>query len=279
MMSRKKGLLVDGTLHILLIVLGFIWIYPFIWMVFSSLKTNQEYILSGLKLLPESVQWMNYVRAWKVGHFSDYFVNSVIVTVSTVIIVTLLCMWTGYALGRVSFPGRRLLVLVFSATMFIPKGYTIIPVYLIVKRLGLLNTMPGVILAESSGAHVLFILLFMAYFHGLPKELEESAEIDGSSFLRIFWQIMLPLSKPIIATAVIMQFIWTWNSFFVPLVFTLNKPELRTLAVGMFSFAGEHTIDWSGMAAGASISLVPVMMVFIAFQKYFIEGISGSVKG
>lgn len=279
MMTRKKGPLVDGTLHILLIVLGFIWIYPFIWMVFSSLKTNQEYILSGLKLLPESVQWMNYVRAWKVGHFSDYFVNSVIVTVSTVIIVTLLCMWTGYALGRVSFPGRRLLVLVFSATMFIPKGYTIIPVYLIVKRLGLLNTMPGVILAESSGAHVLFILLFMAYFHGLPKELEESAEIDGSSFLRIFWQIMLPLSKPIIATAVIMQFIWTWNSFFVPLVFTLNKPELRTLAVGMFSFAGEHTIDWSGMAAGASISLVPVMMVFIAFQKYFIEGISGSVKG
>lgn len=279
MMTRKKGHLADGFLHILLTVLGFIWIYPFIWMIFSSLKTNQEYITSGLKLLPESMQWMNYVRAWKVGNFSDYFINSVIVTVSTVIIVTLLCMWTGYALGRVSFPGRKLLVFIFSATMFIPKGYTIIPVYLIVKQLGLLNTMPGVILAESSGAHVLFILLFMAYFHGLPKELEESAEMDGSGFLRIFWQIMLPLSKPIIATTVIMQFIWTWNSFFVPLVFTLNKPELRTLAVGMFSFAGEHTIDWSGMAAGASISLVPVILVFIAFQKYFIEGISGSVKG
>lgn len=279
MMTRKKGHLTNGVLHILLTVFGFIWIYPFIWMIFSSLKTNQEYITSGLKLLPESMQWMNYVRAWKVGHFSDYFINSVIVTVSTVVIVTLLCMLTGYALGRVSFPGRKLLVVIFSATMFIPKGYTIIPVYLIVKQLGLLNTMPGVILAESSGAHVLFILLFMAYFHGLPKELEESGEMDGSGFLRIFWQIMLPLSKPIIATTVIMQFIWTWNSFFVPLVFTLNKPELRTLAVGMFSFAGEHTIDWSGMAAGASISLVPVILVFIAFQKYFIEGISGSVKG
>ncbi|WP_407868698.1 carbohydrate ABC transporter permease [Paenibacillus sp. P36] len=279
MMTRKKGHLANGLLHILLTVFGFIWIYPFIWMIFSSLKTNQEYITSGLKLLPESMQWMNYVRAWKVGHFSDYFINSVIVTVSTVVIVTLLCMLTGYALGRVNFPGRKLLIVIFSATMFIPKGYTIIPVYLIVKQLGLLNTMPGVILAESSGAHVLFILLFMAYFHGLPKELEESGEMDGSGFFRIFWQIMLPLSKPIIATTVIMQFIWTWNSFFVPLVFTLNKPELRTLAVGMFSFAGEHTIDWSGMAAGASISLVPVILVFIAFQKYFIEGISGSVKG
>jgi multiple sugar transport system permease protein len=91
--------------------------------------------------------------------------------------------------------------------------------------------------------------------------------------------VMLPLSKPIIATTAIMQFIWTWNSFFVPLIFTLNKPGLRTLAVGMYSFAGENTIDWSGMAAGASISLIPVIMVFIVFQRYFIEGISGSVKG
>jgi len=278
-MAKRKRALFDSLLHGLLTVGGLIWIYPFVWMIFSSLKTNQEYINAGLKLLPESMQWSNYARAWKVGHFSDYFINSVIVTVSTVAIVTLLCMMTGYALGRVTFPGRRLFVLAFSATMFIPKGYTIIPIYLIVKQLGLLNTMPGVILAESSGAHVLFILLFMAYFHGLPKELEESAEMDGCGFLRIFGQIMLPLSKPIIATTIIMQFIWTWNSFFVPLVFTLNKPELRTLAVGMFSFAGEHTIDWSGMAAGASISLVPVILVFIMFQKYFVEGISGSVKG
>jgi raffinose/stachyose/melibiose transport system permease protein len=274
-----KRYTLHGLLHAVLLILGAIWIYPFVWMIFSSLKTNLEYINSGISLLPETAQWENYARAWKVGHFSTYFMNSVIITCTTVVIVIVLCALTGYALGRVNFPGRKWFIVAITATMFIPKGYTIIPIYQIVKSLGLLNTMPGVILAESSGAHVLFILLYMSYFYGLPKELEEAAEMDGCGFFRTFVRVMLPLSKPIIATTAIMQFIWTWNSFFVPLIFTLNKPELRTLAVGMYSFAGEHTIDWSGMAAGASISLIPVIVVFILFQRYFIEGISGSVKG
>ncbi|TDF94839.1 carbohydrate ABC transporter permease [Paenibacillus piri] len=276
-MKQRQAL--HGLLHAVLIVVGAVWIYPFVWMVGSSLKTNLEYINSGISLLPEAAQWENYARAWQVGHFSTYFMNSVIITCTTVVIVIVLCALTGYALGRVAFPGRKWFVAAITATMFIPKGYTIIPIYQIIKSLGLLNTMPGVILAESSGAHVLFILLYMSYFYNLPKELEEAAEMDGCGFFRTFVQVMLPLSKPIIATTAIMQFIWTWNSFFVPLIFTLNKPELRTLAVGMYSFVGEHTIDWSGMAAGASISLVPVIIVFIIFQRYFIEGISGSVKG
>ncbi|TVY06882.1 carbohydrate ABC transporter permease [Paenibacillus cremeus] len=248
-------------------------------MMFSSLKTNTEYINSGFQLLPETVQWENYARAWKIGHFSTYFSNSVIITCTTVAIVILLCALTGYALGRVAFPGRKLFVVAITATMFIPKGYTIIPIYQIIKSLGLLNTLPGIILAESSGAHVLFILLYMTYFANLPKELEEASEMDGCGFFRTFWQVMLPLSKPIVATTAIMQFIWTWNSFFVPLIFSVNKPGLRTLAVGMYSFVGEHTVDWSGMAAGATISVLPVIIVFIVFQRFFIEGISGSVKG
>jgi len=275
----KRIIILNGLLHALLLAIGIIWVYPFVWMIFSSLKTNTEYINAGIKLLPEVPRWENYVRAWNLGNFSTYFSNSVIITSTTVAIVVVMCALTGYALGRVSFPGRKVFVAAITATMFIPKGYTIIPIYQIIKSLGLLNTLAGVILAESSGAHVLFILLFMSYYYNLPKELEEAAEIDGCGFFRTFWQVMLPLSKPIIATTAIMQFIWTWNSFFVPLIFTLNKPELRTLAVGMYSFVGEHTIDWSGMAAGASISLVPVILVFIVFQRYFIEGISGSVKG
>ena len=268
-----------AALHLILIVLGIVWIYPFVWIVSSSLKTNTEFIVSGFKLLPDKAQWANYARAWETGHFSTYFGNSVIITCSTVAIVIVMCALTGYALGRVRFPGYKLFVLAITATMFIPKGYTIIPIYQIIKHLGLLNTMPGIILAESSGAHVLFILLYMTYFQNLPKELEEASEMDGGGFLRTFFRVMLPLAKPIVATTAIMQFIWTWNSFFVPLIFSLNKPELRTLAVGMYAFAGEHTIDWSGMAAGASIAVVPVIVVFIVFQRFFIEGISGSVKG
>ncbi|TCP22344.1 carbohydrate ABC transporter membrane protein 2 (CUT1 family) [Scopulibacillus darangshiensis] len=275
-MKRKLSL---SSLHILLLIIGLIWIYPFIWMISASLKKNFELISSGLKLLPEKAQWVNYARAWNEANFSGYFLNTVIITIFTVLIILVMCALTGYALARVDFPGKKLFILVITGTMFIPKGYTIIPIYIIIKQLGLLNTLGGVILAESSGAHVLFILLFMAYFSKLPKELEESAIMDGCGFFRTFWSIMLPLSKPIIATVAIMQFIWTWNSFFIPFVFTLNKPELRTLAVGMYSFVGEHSVDWVGMTAAATISLIPVIIIFIVFQRFFIEGVSGSVKG
>ncbi|MEC0229544.1 carbohydrate ABC transporter permease [Paenibacillus alba] len=265
--------------HIVLMGIGLIWIYPFFWMLASSFKTNQEYLGQGLKLLPESMQWENYARAWEVANFSTYFANSVVLTVSTVIIVVVVCSMTGYALGRVDFFGKNVLIAIITATLFIPKGYTIIPVYQVVKGLGLLNTMPGVILAEAGGAHVLFILLFTTYFKGLPKELEESSEMDGSDFLRTFWSVMLPLSKPIIATVVVMQFMWTWNSFFTPLVFTLNNPSLRTLSVGIFSFIGEHSADYTGMAAAACISIIPIILVFILLQKYFVDGIAGAIKG
>lgn len=267
-----------GITHTILIFLGIFWVYPFIWTAFAALKTPTEFVTSGVKLFPESFQWSNFARAWNEANFSSYTENTVILTVFTVLIVITLCSLTGYALGRVDFPGKKILITLFVATMFIPKGYTIIPVYLLVKWLGLLNTMPGLILVESSGAHVVFILLFMTYFMKLPKELEESAEIDGAGFVRTFVSVMLPLSKPIIATIGIVQFINTWNSFFVPLIFTLGNPNLRTLAVGMVAFSDEVHTDYVGMAAGATIAIVPIILVFIIFQRYFIEGISGAVK-
>ncbi|MFD0960592.1 carbohydrate ABC transporter permease [Paenibacillus chungangensis] len=265
--------------HLLLAIIGLIWIYPFIWMLSSSLKTQSEFVSGGLKLLPEIPQWHNYERAWQVAHFDLYFMNTVIFTVSVVIIVVIVSSLMGYSLGRVDFPGRKLLMGLFVVTMFIPKGYTIIPVYLLIKWIGLLNTMPGLILVESSGSHVIFILLFSAFFAVIPKELEECAEIDGCGFVQTFFKVILPLSMPIIATVAIVQFIYSWNSFFVPLVFTLGASELKTLAVGMYNFSSDLDIDYTGMAAGASIALIPIVTVFIFFQRYFIEGISGSVKG
>lgn len=266
-------------IHFFLIVFGLIWIYPFIWMLFSSFKTNTEFLTKGTTLLPEVFQWENYSNAWNNANFSGYFINTVIFTVAVVIIVIILSSLTGYVLGRLKFPGRNLIMISVVAIMFIPKGYTIIPLYQIISGMGLNNTMFGVILAESSGAHVLFILMFASFFASIPKELEESAEIDGAGFLRTFFQIMLPLSAPIVATTAIMQFIWTWSSFLIPLVFTSSRPELRTLAVGMQNFVGTYTADYAGMAAAATISLLPVILLFIFMQRYFIEGIAGSVKG
>lgn len=274
---RKKWSI--SFVHLFLFGLGLIWIYPFIWMVTASLKTNTEFISSGFSLIPKSLQFENYIRAWETANFSTYFFNTVIISVTVVAIVITLCAMTGYVLGRYEFPGRKIFLVAITATLFLPKGYTIVPIYTLVNSLGLNNTLAGVILAEAGGAHVLFILLFTAHFRGLPKELEEAAQIDGAGFFRTFAQVMLPLSKPIVATTGILQFMWTWNSFLIPLVFTLDKPELRTLGVGMYQFVGENSIDWTGAAAAASISLIPIIIVFVLFQRYFVEGIAGSVKG
>jgi ABC-type glycerol-3-phosphate transport system permease component len=265
-------------IHTVLIAIGIIWIYPFFWMITSSFKSNTEFLVSGANPLPKEWMWENYVRAWNNANFSGYFMNTVIITVATVIITVVLCALTGYALGRVNFPGRKGIMVAIAAIMFIPKGYTIIPLAKLISLLGLSDSLLGVIVAESSGAHVLFILMFTTFFAGLPKELEEAARIDGCGFLRTFFKVMLPLAKPVIATTAIMQFIWTWSSFLIPLVLTINKPELSTLAVGMQSFVGSYSTDWSGMAAGATISLLPVMIIFILMQKYFVEGVAGAVK-
>ncbi|MGP4079221.1 carbohydrate ABC transporter permease [Pseudalkalibacillus sp. R45] len=266
------------VIHIILIGVGIIWVYPFIWMVSSSLKSNQEFIISGVNPLPKEILWENYIRAWEAANFADYFINSVITTLAVVIIVVILSCLTGYALGRVAFPGRKAIIACVAATVFIPKGYTIIPLYQMMDQMGLTDSLLGIIVAESAGAHVLFILLFAAFFSKVPIEMEESAQMDGCGFVRTFWQVILPTAKPVIATVAIMQFIWTWSSFLVPLVLTMNQPGLRTLAVGMLTFVGEYQTDWTGMAAGASISLLPVIIVFIFMQRYFIEGISGAVK-
>ena len=234
---------------------------------------------AGLRLLPEQFRFENFVRAWRQANFSTYFWNTVIITFSGVAITLLLTSTSGYALGRYNFPGKKLFVGLVVAMMFMPKGYTIIPVFELIHKFGLLDSLAGVILAQVGGINTMGVLLFMGAFSQIPKEMEEVAKLDGASYPRIFGQIMLPMVKPIIATVSIFQFMSSWNDFFTPLVFTLGRPELRTLGVGMYSFIGEHSTDWVGMAAAASISLVPIIIVYMFLQRYFIEGIAGAVKG
>ena len=261
-----------------LLLLGVMWIYPFIWLLSASLKTQPEIFGSGLGLLPEEPIWDNYARAWTTVGFDRYFLNTVIVTGGTVLLIVARSALAGYVLGRYRFIGKKVLIAIFVVTFFLPEGYTIIPVVQLTDQLGLLNTYLGVILGLGAGGQVAATLLYAGYFSGLPKELEESARIDGAGPLRIFAQVMLPLSWPITATVVILNFLFAWNTYLLPLVFTLSEPEMRTLAVGMTAFVGEYSTDWSGLAAAAMISLVPVMAVFIALQRKFVDSIAGAVK-
>lgn len=261
-----------------LAVLSLVWVYPFLWTLSASLKGSLEIFTSGLNLIPRNWAWENYSRAWEDAGFSRYMLNSVIITVGSVAVVLIRTSLTGYVLARYNFIGKKVVIGVFLATIFIPAGYTIIAVMKLSQELGLLNTHLGIILALSGGGHVAAILLYAGYFSRIPRELEEAAVLDGASFFQIFRSIMLPLAGPVTATVSVLTFLSTWNAFFVPLVFTFSRPDLRTLAVGMLAFRGEHSTDWSGLAAAATLSLIPVMLLFMFLQRYFMEGIAGAVK-
>ncbi|MFE6026640.1 carbohydrate ABC transporter permease [Streptomyces niveus] len=261
----------------LLLVVSLLWIYPFLWTVSGAFKTQTGLFTGGASLIPDQLNFDNFRRAWVNAGFSRYFYNTVLYTVIPTFVELVKSALCGYILARYEFPGRKLLHRTIVATLFIPVASIIIPQFVLVEQLGLLNTRAGVILAMSGAAGALYVLLFIGFFSSVPPDLFDAAKLDGAGFLRTFW-LVLPLAKPVIAVVVIFQFVTNWNEFNIPLVFTLGQPELQNLAVGMLSFKGEHSVDWTGFAAGMTISFLPMLLVFIFFQSYFVRGLAGATK-
>ena len=279
-MSKEKSIRTVKTTvtHLLLAGIGFVWIYPFLWMISASFKSQAEFFENRLGLIPKAPTIENVIRIWSKADFGSYFINTIIVTVFSVLIVLVMTMTAGYAMGRYRFRGRNLCMAVFLGSIAIPLVSTIIPTYEVVKSMGLVGTKLGLILSQAGGAHVIFLLLFTSFFESVPNELEEASKIDGCNFFQTFFHIMMPLCKPVATTVVIMETIWAWNAFMLPLVLTLNNPASRTLAVGLYAFKGENTVDWTGIAAGGTIAVIPVIILFIFMQKHFVEAIAGAVK-
>ncbi|MGV0819487.1 carbohydrate ABC transporter permease [Martelella sp. AMO21009] len=271
---RMRRVLVSVVLAAVCVV----WIYPLLWMVSASLKDNAA-IFANEGLIPGQPTFENYVRAWKEANIGSYFFNTVFVTVGSVILVTIASSMMGYVLGRRRFVGRGLIFALIAFTIFVPQGYTIIPIFDLLTRIGLGQSLWGVMLATCGGSFVIFVLLFAGYFSQIPNELEEAAKMDGVSFIKTFWYVMLPLARPIVVTVVVMQTLYAWNDFLLPLVVTLANPAIRTLSVGVYAFRGENFIDWGGMTAASTISILPVVILFLFLQRYFIDGLAGAVKG
>jgi ABC-type glycerol-3-phosphate transport system permease component len=262
----------------ILVVVGAVWLYPFLWTVSAAFKTQNGMFTSGASLVPDQWNFDNFVRAWVNAGFSQFFFNTVLYAVASTFIELAKAALCGYVLARYDFPGRTLLHRMIVATLFIPVASIIIPQFVLVEQLGLLNTRLGVILAMSGSAGALYVLLFLGFFSTVPSDLFDAAKLDGAGFLRTF-RLVLPLAKPVIAVVVIFQFVSNWNEFNIPLVFTLGQPELQNLAVGMLSFKGENSFDWTGFAAGMTISFLPMLLVFLFFQSYFVRGLAGAIKG
>lgn len=265
-------------LHVLLLSVGIIYIFPFVWMVGSAFKTNNEFFTLGLNPFPATLQLDNFRKAWEGANFSRYFLNTVFISVTVTVLVVLLTSMAGYSLARLRVPGKRYLLIAIGVLFFLPAGYTIIPMIEIVRGLGLMNTIWAVIVTSVAGGMLFNTFLFVGYMRSIPPELEEAAVIDGANLWQRYSLVIMPLARPMIATVGLFTFMSNWNSFFGPLVFTLGKPELRTLAVGMYAFQGQNSRDWVLMCMGATISILPIILIYIGLQRFFIEAFSGAVK-
>jgi ABC-type glycerol-3-phosphate transport system permease component len=273
--NRFNRFNIIASFFIILVLL--IWIYPFIWLVFASFKLPLDLFKSGASLLPKVWTLDNYARAWVQARFSTYFFNSTYYAASATGLAIFIAGMCGYVLARYNFPGSKLLYGLILSMLFLPTASSVVPIFTLMRQLKLLNTPYSIILVMGGGG-AFTVLLFVGYFKNVPQDMYDAAIVDGANFVQQFL-LVLPLAKPIIATTVIFTFMSTWNEFFIPLIFTLSTPKLRTLAVGLRAFQGQFSFDWSGFAAATVISILPIIVVFVIFQDYFVNGLSGAVKG
>jgi raffinose/stachyose/melibiose transport system permease protein len=264
--------------YIPLIVLFVFAVAPLLLTWFTSFKTDQQQLANPYGLpLPPTLD--NLREAWTVGRFSVYFKNSVIISIVDVIGMVIISSLAGYAFARLHFPGQKILLYVLLIGLTIPVAAIIIPLYLTMRDVRLLNTYGSVIVADIALAAPIFVFIMRAFFKDLPGELEDAARVDGANELQIFWQIMMPLARPGLMTVALLEFLWSWNDLLLPLVFLVND-ELRTLPVGMLFFQGRFTIDYGLMSAGVLIISLPVTILFLIFQRDFVRGLaSGALKG
>lgn len=261
---------------IILLVVCFLWLYPFLWPIFSAFKTSKEMYSAGYHLWPVNWTVENFDRAWSKAQFSRYLFNSIFYSVSSTGLSVFVSAITGYTLARYKFWGSQFLQILIIALLFLPTATSILPVFDLMQVLNLLNTPWAVILALTGGLGF-STLLFRGYFRSIPQELFDAAAIDGANFVRQFL-LVFPLASPIIATTVILTFASSWQDYFTPLVFTLGNPNLRTVSVGLRAFTQQYSVDISGFAAAETISMIPIIIVFIIFQRQFVNGLAGAIK-
>ncbi len=277
--TPNYGLILRGTgKYILLLFFAIISLMPFVWIVGIALKTKKEFYDSPFAL-PAVPQWQNLATAWDIGHFGEFFLNSVIITLPTVIGVLICCSLGGYALAKIDFVGRNILFYFFLAGIIIPFQAIMIPLYYQLRDLGLLTTYLAGVLPMIALGIPFGIFLMRAFFMSLPIELIDAAKIDGCGDFGVFWHIMVPLAKPALSTLGIVQFIASWNAFLLPLLY-LQKQSLRPLTLGLLYFQTRYESDYTLIAAGITIIILPMILVYVLFQRQFIEGLtSGALKG
>ena len=275
--AKRQKTISMVVVYVLLIVIAFLMLIPFVWMLSASFKMNKDVFAFPIEWIPSNPRPRNYVDIWTKIPLATFVLN----TAKLTIIVTLLQLFTSsfaaYAFAKLNFKGKKVLVLGYIATIAVPWQAYMVPQFMMMRAWGLNNTHLAIICLQAFSAFGVFLM--KQFYEGVPSELCEAARIDGLSEYGIWWRIMLPLSKPALSTLTIFTFVSTWNDFLGPLIY-LTKTELKTIQIGLRMFISQYSAEYGLIMAASVIALIPVLIVFLSLQKYFVQGVaSAGLKG
>lgn len=274
--ANRKKRTSSTVFHVFVIAVAVVILYPGVWMVMSSFKPNGD-IVGNVNLWPETWTLDNYVSALSgIGgvSFWSFFLNSMILAVGSVVGIVLSATVSAYAFARISFPGRGVYFAIMIGTMLLPFHVVIIPQYILFNSMGMVNTFLPLLAPKFLATEAFFVFLMVQFLRGLPRELDEAARIDGCGHWGIFRLVLLPLMRPAVITSSIFAFIWSWNDFLGPLLY-LKQPELYPMPIALRIYVDQTSVsDYGGQMAMAVLALVPVLLFFVLFQRYLVDGVA-----
>ncbi len=269
-----RRMLIKVLIYALLIGFALFEFLPFLWSITTSFKSEQEInagFVNGFHWIPQSFTIENYLNIFNKVQFGLWFFNSLLVAVITTLLTLAFSSTSGYAFARIPFPGRDFIFWSIVATQMVPGIIYLVPIYILLKNLNLLDSLPGLIIPFMVTNFGIFLM--RQFFLSVPVELEEAARVDGAGRFRTFIQVVLPLARPALAALTIFTFMGRWNDFLLPLII-INSPDKYTLPLGMSTFRGLYKTDWGLLMSGSLLVMVPIVIMFVFFQRFFIEGVS-----
>jgi alpha-1,4-digalacturonate transport system permease protein len=269
--GRLKG--TNLFVWLLLVVAALVVVFPLYWMFATAVRPKKEIFGGGFDLVPSTFVWSNFSDAWEKLPWDQFYINSIAIAAIAVPVTVFINLLAGYTFAKYKFPGRDILFLLMISTLMIPIQVIMVPEFLIVAKLGWVNTWWGVLVPRAAEAFGLFMV--RQFMVSIPDELIEAARLDGAGEFAIFRKVVLPLSWPVIAVLSIFTFMWRWNDFAWPLV-VLQEQSAYTVPLGLNLMKGQYFTDWTGLMSMSLLSIIPMMLVFIFFQRYFIQGIAST---
>ena len=281
--ESKKTKMINAVIFILLLILAVLTVYPVVYIILGSFKTNSELVSGGLNILPEKFVLDNYIQAWNMGDFSRYTVNSLVLSFGVMFVSLAVSSMAGYVFSRREFRFKSLIYNAMVMFMFINVGSASLrPLFELAVKLNMNKSMLSIILISAGGGQATYVFLIHGFMNSVPKELDEAAKMDGCSFFGIYSRVILPVLKPALASVALLSFRGGWNEYILPLIFTMTNEKLRPLTVGVVALqnAGDGAAAWNILFAGSAIAVIPIILVYLFASRQFMGGMTaGAVKG